>query len=193
MRKNKKIRKEKKSKSKNDNKNLRNLFVKELKLLFIIVFLFLIISIIYLINAVVLIYPNNNEVIYNRNPEFKWVGRYDLYKFYLSSDENFTNLIISEEIYNTNYKISDNLYFGDYYWKVIAVQNNRKISSSVNKLRIESLVATEINESLKNVGNTAVDVEILDKGGKVTGEAILDINEEMNAENNSLYKVRQNE
>ena len=54
-------------------------------------------------------------------------------------------------------------------------------------------MATEINETLKNVGNTKVDVEISNDAG-ITGSAVLDVNEEIPIrENNTLYKVRQNE
>ena len=85
------------------------------------------------------------------------------------------------------------MYFGEYYWKVIAIKNNKEISSSVGKFKIDSVVATEINETLKNVGNTKVDVEISNDAG-ITGSAVLDVNEEIPIrENNTLYKIRQNE
>src|SRR3989344_4073188 len=188
MKKKNKFRKVKKEKTRSKNNNLVNLFIKDIKILIIIIFLFLVISIIYLINSVVLIYPNNNEIVYDRTPEFTWAGRYDFYMFYLSTDKNFANLIISDKVYETSYVLTEDLYFGDYYWKVVSIDNEREISSNVNKLRVESVVATEINETLKNVGNTLVDVEVLDKTGTITGAAVLDVNQELGVNNNSLYK-----
>ena len=189
MIKNKKYRKEKKGKT---EKNLTKSIIHEIKILGLIIIVLASFALLSLINSVTLIEPNN-KVIYDRTPEFEWISRYDYFIFYLSNDRDFRNLIVSEEVYGSNYKINQSLYFGEYYWKVIAIENNREISSSVGKFRIDSVVATEINESLRNVGNTKVDVEISNDVG-ITGSAVLDVNEEIPIrENNTLYKVRQNE
>ena len=190
MIKNKKYRKVKKGKS---NKNLTKSIIHDLKILGLIIIVLSAFALLSLINSVTLIEPSNNKVIYDRTPEFKWISRYNYFKFYLSNDKDFRNLIVSEEVYGSNYKINQSLYFGEYYWKVIAIKNNKEISSSVGKFKIDSVVATEINETLKNVGNTKVDVEISNDAG-ITGSAVLDVNEEIPIrENNTLYKVRQNE
>ena len=189
MIKNKKYRKEKKGKT---EKNLTKSIIHEIKILGLIIIVLASFALLSLINSVTLIEPNN-KVIYDRTPEFEWISRYDYFRFYLSSDRDFRNLIVSEEVYGSNYKINQSLYFGEYYWKVIAIKNNKEISSSVGKFKIDSVVATEINETLKNVGNTKVDVEISNDAG-ITGSAVLDVNEEIPIrENNTLYKVRQNE
>lgn len=193
MKKNKKIRKKKELKIKSKEIRFSELLIKDLKILGFILFITIVVFLFNLVNSVILVYPKDNGVTYDRSPEFRWNGRYNYYRFYLGSDKDFNNLIVSDEVYTSSYKIKDKLSFGNYYWKVVAVNNDREISSAIYRLRIESLVATEINETLKNVGNTVLDVEALDNTGKITGSAILDIDQEMKANNDTLYKVEQYE
>lgn len=193
MKKKNKIRKWKKREIESKKGTFKELIIKDLKILGIILFVAIVIFIVNLVNSVILFSPANNKIIYDRSPEFDWGGRYEYYKFYLSSDSNFENLIISKDVYGVDYELNKDLEFGTYYWKVVAINNGREITSAVYKFRIESVVATEINETLKNVGNTKVDVETLDNAGRITGSAILDINQEIEANNDTLYKVKQHE
>ena len=182
-----------KGKNGKTERNLTKSIVHEIKIFGLIIIVLASFALLSLINSITLIEPNNNKIIYDRTPEFEWISRYDYFRFYLSSDRDFRNLIVSDEVYSSSYKINQSLYFGEYYWKVIAIENNREISSSVFRFQIDSVVATEINETLKNVGNTKVDVEISNDVG-ITGSAVLDVNEEIPIrENNTLYKIRQNE
>ena len=186
-----KIRKEKKIKRNIEN-NYSQIIKKEMKVLALIIFIFVILSIFTLVNSIILVKPHNEALIYDRNPEFEWISRYNNFKFFLSQDEEFKNLIVTKDVYGSNYIIDQRLDFGVYYWKVIALNNGREIKSSVGRFRIESIIATEINDSLKNVGNSKVDVEII-KDNKITGSAILQINEEIPVTNDTIYKIKQDE
>ena len=66
----------------------------------------------------------------NNKYNFKWDYSYDLqgdnvtYKFYLSSDENFSNIIFEyDNLINTQCMVDD-LPPGEYYWNVISVDEN---------------------------------------------------------------------
>ena len=174
MKKTKKIRKVKKERL-TKKVSFKSIVIKDLKILGLILFIIMVLYLISLINSIILVFPKQSEISFDRNPEFQWIGRYNYYEFYLSRDEESSNLIIKDQVYGTKYKRKEQLGFGEYYWKVVAVENERKISSNVQRFKVESLVATEINNTLKNVGNTIVDVESFDNG-VITGSAVLDVN-----------------
>ena len=189
-----KIQKIRKNRKKDEKINSTlNLIIHEVKILLLIILVILSISLISLINQVILLKPGNSNILYERQPEFIWISRYNDFIFYLSKDKEFSSLIIEEPVTENKFVINRSLYFGEYYWKVVAINKGREISSGISMFKIESLIAAEVNETLRNVGNSRVDIDIIE-GNVITGKTVLEINEEMPLSNNkTLYKIKQNE
>ena len=142
-------------------------------------------------NKLVQIYPENNSIITERLPTFKWFGNAD--KIIIDDNDEFVSPII-EDVVGNSYQIKNKLNFTTYYWKLIG-----KKGTSVWQFKIDSLVALRLkNESnlynLSNIGNTNLDVEIQEnKGSKITGRITLEQNEtkQFEIKNSTLFVAKQ--
>lgn len=117
--------------------------------------------------------PKNNEITYNRYPEFEWSGSSDSYTITVSKNSNFENPIVNTTINISYYKINKKLDFGDYYWKVT---ENKNSNQRYRKFTIQSLIAIEYDEQgdIRNAGNTKISTK---ENIFATGAAILDVNQ----------------
>ena len=99
--------------------------------------------------------PKNNEIIYDRYPEFLWKGKSDLYDFILSKNPDYRNPLINITLNFSYYPVSEKLEFGDYYWKITDKKNSYEKSS---KFTVQSLVAVKLDDkgTLQNAGNTKI-------------------------------------
>lgn len=144
-------------------------------------------------NSIISVYPKNNSIITDRQPTFEWVGKAD----YLILDDNdeFVSPVI-ENVKGSSYRIKDKLNFTTYYWKLIGDEN-----SSVLQFRIDSIVALELKNqanlySITNVGNTDLDVEVVEEYPsvwKITGNLLLKLNgtKQLNVKNRTIFVGRQ--
>ena len=142
--------------------------------IFLIMYLLLLIN---QLNRVVLLYPRNDEIITNRQPEFRWTAGYPYYVFLLSDNKNMNNPIVKILLYDNEYRLQQQLGFDPYYWQVIGVDEDGKtIMSRKNTFMVQSLVALETDPNIRNVGNVPLIVEER-QGNKLIGHTILDIRE----------------
>lgn len=143
----------------------------------ILITVFILITVYYFISYssfIILKNPKNEAVIYDRYPELLWKGNSDFYIVLLDDNINFDTPIVNVSVNSTNYKVNRRLEFGEYYFKIIDTKNNYE---KLSKFTLQSLIAIELDDGIKNVGNTrirAVD-NIL-----VTGAAVLEINQVLN-------------
>lgn len=170
----------------------------QLELFSLVVLALLLYVLIGIVNGVILITPPDNAILTELNPEFEWISRYQDYSFYLAKDKNFTEVIIETNLSQSKYELPTDLDFYEYYWYVVAYDNKRVIKSSVRKFRVETLVALEIREGVKNVGNVEANVSVRTKQGDNwvnTGAAVLDVNEILrkDRERVAVYIAEQNE
>lgn len=132
--------------------------------------------------------PENNSIITERQPVFKWIGKAN--KLFIDDNDEFTTPII-ENIENSPYKLKAKLNFKTYYWKL----GNK--DSSVFQFTVQSLVALTLkNQSdlynITNVGNTDLEIEIHQKNKelwKITGNIVLRENETKQLKANSTLLV----
>ena len=142
-----------------------------------LIILFFTILISYSNNNLIQLFPENNSVITDRHPTFKWIGRAD--KLIIDDNDEFVSPVI-ENVEGNSFRINNKLDFTKYYWKLLGNKN-----SSVWQFRIDSVVALELkNQSnlydITNVGTTDLDVEVIEGNTslwKITGGFILGLNE----------------
>ncbi|MBU1445556.1 MAG: hypothetical protein ABIJ20_02575 [Nanoarchaeota archaeon] len=122
------------------------------KIIGMIVVLILIVLIIFFVRSkVILIKPRG--MITETKPNFVWTGDYDGYNLLVSEEKNFENLIINVKVDERSF-VSDELDFGDYYWKIVYNKNNETFETNLVKFTINSFVAFSIGGNfIKNVGN----------------------------------------
>lgn len=138
-------------------------------------------------------YPENNSIITERQPIFKWVGKAN--KLIIDDNEEFVSPII-KNVKGNSYQIEDKLNFTAYYWKLIG-----KKKSSVSQFRIDSIVALELKNKanlykIANVGTADLDVEVVEEVpsvSKITGRFVLGFNETMqfNVKNKTIFVGKQ--
>jgi len=135
--------------------------------------------------SLLLPYPQDNSIIYERNPTFKWFGSGTLV---LSKEKDLSNPILKEDFEN-NYKVKEKLNFETYYWKII----KENVETNVREFTIESKVAASIRDNkLTNEGNSRVKVL-----PRIIGAAVVELEPqgslEINQSENVTYEVSQNE
>ena len=144
-------------------------------------------------NNLIQLFPENNSVLTDRQPTFKWIGKAD--KLIIDDNDEFVSPII-ENVKGNSYRINNKLNFTTYYWKLLGSKD-----SSVWQFRIDSIVALELeNQSnlynVTNVGNTDLDVEIVEENrslSKITGGFILRLNgtQQFNVKNKTIFIGKQ--
>ena len=144
-------------------------------------------------NNLIQLFPENNSIITDRQPTFKWIGKAN--KLIIDDNDEFVSTVI-ENVEGNSYRINNKLNFTTYYWKLLGNKN-----SSVSQFRIDSVVALELkNQSnlynITNVGNTDLDVEVVGENrflGKITGSFILRLNEtqQFNVKNKIVFIGKQ--
>ena len=159
----------------------------------IIFLLLILILFIYYNNIIILLYPENNGIITERQPTFKWVGKAN--KLVIDDSDEFVSPII-ENVKSSPYQLKNKLNFTTYYWKLVG-----KRESSVSQFSVQSLVALRLqNQSdlynVSNIGNTNLDVEIQEKKGsfwKVTGSVVLEQNKtkQFEIKNSTVFVAKQ--
>jgi len=146
------------------------------------------------INApIIQIYPENNSIITEDQPTFKWIGKAN--KLIIDDNEEFASPIV-ENIKGNLYQIKDKLSFTAYYWKLTGSTN-----SSVLQFRIDSVVALELKNqtnlyNITNIGTTDLDVEVAEENSsvwKITGNLVLKLNEtkQFNVKNKTIIVGKQ--
>lgn len=143
----------------------------------ILIVSFIFISLYYFVNYssfIILKNPKNEAVIYDRFPEIIWKGTSNYYNLIIDNNKDFETPLINTTVNITDYKVNRRLDFGTYYLKIIDPKNNKEKTTSFT---VQSLVALELDNGIKNVGNTKISVvnSIL-----VTGAAVLEINQVLN-------------
>jgi CSLREA domain-containing protein len=94
-----------------------------------------------------LVYPINNVLITDRDPLLDWNGNGDpdleKYEIYFGTDPDNLDLIAETALDETDYKLSENLNFDTYYWKVIGIRANDTQSgeSEVESFRVGSEIS----------------------------------------------------
>ena len=117
---------------------------------------------------------NPKGEIFERKPEFKWVGLPTSYTILIDDNPDFSTPITAD-VKGKTYNLEDNLELGDYYWQVKGFRN-----SKVQKFTITSKVSIKkVEEELRNDGNTRL---TLDLKPSVIGAVILDINQTIKLE-----------
>lgn len=159
----------------------------------VLIILLIIIFISYTNSSIIQIYPENNSVIIERQPTFKWIGKAN--KLILDDNDEFISPII-ENTRGNSYQLKHELDFTIYYWKLIG-----DVNSSVWQFRIDSIVALELKNktnlyNITNVGNTDLNVEVVEEYPsiwKITGNLILRLNEtkQFNVKNKTIFVGRQ--
>ena len=159
----------------------------------ILIILLFTILISYSNNNLIQLYPENNSILTDNQPTFKWVGKAD--KLIIDDNDEFTSPVI-ENVEDNSYRINNKLNFIKYYWKLSGNKN-----SSVWQFRIDSVVALELkNQSnlynITNVGTTDLDVEVIEEERslrKITGSFILRLNEtqQFNLKNKTIFIGKQ--
>ena len=131
---------------------------------------------IYYNSLIVTLHPENNSVITDIQPTFRWTGEAN--KLLIDDNEEFISPII-EDIKGNSYQIEDKLNFTTYYWKLIG-----KKESSVSQFRVDSVVAMDLknqNElyNITNVGTADLNVEVVEEipFSEITGGFVLRLNE----------------
>lgn len=161
--------------------------MKKLTIAIIIVNLVLLVGIVYSLN-IKLIYPENNEKIFETRPTLSWEGYSNKYTILIDDNKEFSSPI-KETVYTNNYVLNKELEFGRYYWQVSSLLS----SSKVNEFEIVSKVAIKVNQTeddidLYNDGNANLNVTVEDSG-ILTGAFIIEVKKNMifiNKENRSL-------
>lgn len=159
-----------------------------------ILFILLLILFSYINNNILIqIYPENNSIITERQPTFKWIGKAN--KLIIDDNNEFISPII-ENIDGNPYRTKNRLNFTTYYWRLLGDKN-----SSVWQFTVQSLVALTLkNQSslynVSNVGNTDLEIEIHQKNKslwKITGNLILEQNKtkQIEVENSTLFVAKQ--
>lgn len=146
-------------------------------IVFLVITILIFGSILFL-NNIVLLGPAGQ--IYDTTPGFIWSGFEDDYRLLVDQSSEFESPIIDVPVKGNKFTVSEGLDFGGYYWKVISEDK----TSITGYFVIDSEIRMELDEKLRNKGNTPVLISGL------TGRAILDINEEMNVTEGE-YKVEQ--
>ena len=159
----------------------------------ILIILLFTILISYSNNNLIQLYPENNSILTDRQPTFKWVGEAN--KLIIDDNDEFVSPII-ENVEDNLYRINNKLNFTTYYWKLIGSKD-----SYVWQFRIDSVVALELkNQSnlynIINVGTTDLDVEVIEEERslrKITGGFILRLNEtqQFNVKNKTIFIGKQ--
>lgn len=159
----------------------------------ILIILLFIISFSYSNNNLIQLFPENNSIITDRQPTFKWIGKAD--KLIIDDNDEFVSPTV-ESVEGNSHRINNKLNFTAYYWKLLGSEN-----SSVWQFRIDSVVALELeNQSnlynIANIGTTDLDVEITEEDrslSKITGSFILRLNEtqQFNVENKTIFIGKQ--
>jgi len=144
-------------------------------------------------NLIIQIHPENNSIITERQPIFKWIGKAD--RLIIDDNKEFISPLV-EDINGNSYQVKNKLNFTTYYWKLIG-----KKETSVWQFKIDSVVALQLkNDSdrydLSNVGNTDLDVEIHERNTsfwKITGNIILeeDKTKQIEVEESTLFVAKQ--
>ena len=136
------------------------------------------------------IYPENNSIITDRQPTFKWTGHAN--KLIIDDNNEFTSPVI-KNVNGNSFRI-DELNFTRYYWKLVGKQE-----SPILEFTIESLVALRLKNqnnliNVSNIGNTNLDVEVQkNKFSAITGLVILEQNQSTKIEINdsTLFIAKQ--
>ncbi len=161
-------------------------------LILIVVAVFFIVG--YSLDTVALIEPKGN--IEDIRPEFVWYSNYDMYRLIVDDDLEFNNPIIDIHVKEEYYEVNRDLDFGKYYWKVIGYEDGEEMKSAVGIFSIQSLVQLRVGEDeIENSGNTPVNLKMKKKEGgawSIVGAVVLDINEKIITENDTLYEAEQN-
>ncbi|MDD5332018.1 MAG: hypothetical protein PHE43_04355 [Candidatus Nanoarchaeia archaeon] len=139
--------------------------------------------------------PKNNEVIFDRKPEFRWIGIPMTYTILIDNNPEFTSPI-KKQVYCCEYIPEENLPFENLYWKVKGV-----FPSIITQFRIESEIALKLkqeqeNYTVTNDGNSKLNVSIEQSSKNkisVTGQAILDLDESLTLNKNTRVKAEQYE
>ena len=144
-------------------------------------------------NLIIQIYPENNSIITERQPTFKWFGNAN--KLIIDDNEEFISPLI-EDVTGNSYQVKNKLNFATYYWKLVG-----KKETSVWQFKVDSVVALHLkNDSerynLSNVGNTDLDVEIHERNTsfwEITGNIILeeDKTKQIEVEESTLFVAKQ--
>ena len=153
------------------------------KLIWIVV-IFILIVLIPLIktNQINLVQPRGN--IIDRYPKFIWSGDYDEYNLLVSNTNSFENPLIDLVLENNSFR-SNRLDYGQYYWKIIGIKNNKTFETETIKFTIDSAVSFSMKDStFKNIGN------VESRLSSLTGFVILNPNQEIELENKT-YKLEQ--
>lgn len=144
-------------------------------------------------NLIIQIHPENNSIITERQPTFKWFGNAN--KLIIDDNEEFISPLI-EDVNGNSYQVKNKLNFSTYYWKLVG-----KKETSVWQFKVDSVVALHLkNDSerynLSNVGNTDLDVEIHERNTsfwEITGNIILeeDKTKQIEVEESTLFVAKQ--
>lgn len=161
--------------------------MKKLTLAIIIVNLILLVGIVYSLN-IKLIYPADNEKIFETKPMLTWEGYSNKYTILIDDNKEFSSPI-KEIVYDNHYTLNKNLDFGKYYWQVSSLLS----SSKVNEFEVVSKVAIKVNRTEGNVdlyndGNANLNVTVEDSG-ILTGAFIIEVKKNrifINKDNRSL-------
>ena len=130
-------------------------------------------------------YPPDNSIIYERNPNFKSLGTGTLI---LSKQQELSYPILKEDFEN-NYRVKEKLDFETYYWKII----KENLDTKVRKFTVQSKVAASIKENkLTNEGNTRANVL-----PKIIGAVVVELEPKesikINQSKEIVYEISQNE
>jgi hypothetical protein len=125
--------------------------------------------------------PDGGAYTTDRKPEFSWGGMQGEYVILLADNPKFASPV-TENVSGNSYKMTDDLDFGTYYWKV----ESGPFSSGVGKFTVGSLVMLSRSEnSIKNEGNA--DLKI----GGITGFFILGVNKSVEIKGEENVRAEQ--
>lgn len=127
-------------------------------------------ALIFILSSTITLGPKGE--IFERKPEFKWIGLPISYTIIIDDNPDFTTPI-TEKVKGNSYTPENDLALGDYYWKIKGIRN-----SNVQKFSLLSKVSLERleEERLKNDGNVKLRLGLVP--GAI-GAAVLDINQSL--------------
>jgi len=152
------------------------------KIKWTIVILLVLVILFFLFQKVILIKPRGR--VTDISPNFVWFGNYEEYNLLVAEDKSFENPLI-DVVVNGNSFESEELDFGEYYWKIVYSKNNETFEVSPVRFIVNSFVAFSFTGNfIRNIGN--VDSNLIGP----TGLVVLEKNQEIELEKGD-YKLEQ--